>query len=148
MPDDPFHLRRFVDAQVSTYTQARAELAAGEKRSHWMWFIFPQIGGLGSSAMAQCYAISSLQEAQAYLLHPALGPRLRECTALVNAAADRTLNQIFGYPDDLKFHSSMTLFAAADETPDSVFRAALDRHCGEKSDARTLALLASTKPVR
>lgn len=146
--DDTFHLQRFVDAQASAYPQARAELAGGEKRSHWMWFIFPQVRGLGSSAMAQRFAISGLPEAHAYLLHPVLGPRLRECTALVNAAKSRTLDQIFGYPDDLKFHSSVTLFTAADEIPDSVFRAALDTHCGGKSDSRTLAVLAATGPAR
>ena len=89
--DDPFHLQRFVDAQASSYAQAHAELAAGEKRSHWMWFIFPQIQGLGSSSMAQRYAITTMAEAEAYLAHPLLGPRLRECTALVNAVQGRTL---------------------------------------------------------
>ncbi len=141
MPNDPFHLQRFLETQVSAYAQARSELASGEKRSHWMWFIFPQIRGLGSSPMAQRYAISGLEEAQAYLAHPLLGPRLRECTALVSAVNGRTLQQIFGYPDDLKFHSSMTLFAAADPDDQNVFRAALGKYCGGKPDGRTLAAL-------
>ena len=139
MTDDHlFNLQRFVDAQSSTYTQVRAELAAGEKRSHWMWFIFPQIAGLGFSSMAQRYAIRSLDEARAYLAHPVLGPRLRECTALVNAASDRTPEQIFGYPDDLKFHSSVTLFAEVDEAPNSPFQQALSKYFNGRPDRRTL----------
>lgn len=141
MPDaDPFHLQRFLEAQESTYPQARAELAAGEKRTHWMWFIFPQIAGLGSSAMAQHYAIGDLAEAQAYLQHPVLGSRLRECTRLVLAAKGRTVETIFGYPDDLKFHSSMTLFArAADGLPaGEVFQQALDQLFSGKPDQQTL----------
>ena len=140
--DDPFHLQRFVDAQASSYTQARAELAAGEKRSHWMWFIFPQIAGLGFSSMAQRYAITDLAEAKAYLAHPVLGPRLRECTALVNAVQGRTLDQIFGYPDDLKFHSSITLFVEADNSGESVFRQALAKYFNGKPDRKTLGQLA------
>ena len=138
--EDPFHLRRFVDAQRSTYEQARRELAAGEKRSHWMWFIFPQIQGLGSSSMAQRYAITSLAEAKAYLDHPLLGPRLRECTALVNAVQGRTLADIFGYPDDLKFHSSVTLFAHA-AAADSAFHTALARYFNGQEDAGTIGQL-------
>jgi uncharacterized protein (DUF1810 family) len=138
---DPHHLQRFLDAQASTYTQAHAELATGEKRTHWMWFIFPQIRGLGSSAMAQRYAIQSMEEARAYLAHPVLGPRLRECTALVNAAHDRAISDIFGYPDDLKFHSSITLFAQADDDANSVFQQALTRNFHGKQDAATLAIL-------
>jgi uncharacterized protein (DUF1810 family) len=137
MPEDVFNLQRFVDAQASTYEQVRAELAAARKRSHWMWFIFPQIQGLGSSAMAQRYAISGLEEARAYLKHPMLGPRLKECTALVNAVEGRTLEEIFGYPDDLKFQSSMTLFAEAEETRE-VFAEALDRYAAGRRDAATL----------
>jgi uncharacterized protein (DUF1810 family) len=137
MPEDVFNLQRFVDAQASTYEQVRAELAAGQKRSHWMWFIFPQIQGLGSSAMAQRYAISGLEEARAYLQHPMLGPRLKECTALVNAVEGRTLEEIFGYPDDLKFQSSMTLFAEAEEAR-GVFAEALDRYAAGRRDAATL----------
>lgn len=136
--DDPFHLQRFLDAQASTYTQARTELAAGEKRSHWMWFIFPQIQGLGVSSMAQRYAITDLAEAKAYLAHPVLGPRLRECTALVNAASGRTLDQIFGYPDDLKFHSSVTLFSEAENSQESVFRQAVAKYFDGRPDRGTL----------
>ena len=139
--DDPFHLQRFIDAQASVYDGARAELAAGEKRSHWMWFIFPQIAGLGFSSMAQRYAITDLAEAKAYLAHPVLGPRLRECTALVNAVQGRTLEQIFGYPDDLKFHSSVTLFAQAESADDSVFAQALSKYFQGRRDSGTLSHL-------
>ena len=139
--DDPYQLQRFVDAQTSTYAQARAELAAGEKRSHWMWFIFPQVQGLGSSSMAQRYAVTDVAEAKAYLAHPLLGPRLLECTSLVNAVQDRTLDRIFGYPDDLKFHSSMTLFAKADSGEPNVFAQALERYFHGREDAGTLRQL-------
>ena len=132
------NLQRFVDAQASTYEQARAELAAGEKRTHWMWFIFPQIQGLGLSSMAQRFAISGLAEAVAYLAHPVLGPRLRECTALVNTVQGRSLDQIFGYPDNLKFHSSVTLFAEAERLPASVFRQALEKYFKTAPDRATL----------
>jgi uncharacterized protein (DUF1810 family) len=108
---DPYRLQRFVDAQASCFAQVRSELLAGRKQSHWMWFIFPQISGLGSSPMARRFAISGVAEADAYLNHPVLGDRLRDCTALVNAVAGRSIHDIFGYPDDLKFHSSVTLFA-------------------------------------
>src|ERR1700761_459059 len=114
---DPFDLQRFVDAQDSCYAQVLSELAAGKKRSHWMWFMFPQIQGLGSSGIAQRFAISGIEEARAYLDHPVLGTRLRECTALVNAVAGRSVEDIFGYPDDLKFRSSVTLFARAAKDP-------------------------------
>lgn len=137
---DPFRLQRFVDAQAGVYRQVIEELRAGRKRSHWMWFIFPQIRGLGFSAMAAAYAISSLNEARAYLAHPLLGPRLRECTALVNAVEGRTAGEIFGYPDDLKFRSSMTLFARAAQD-NRVFRDALDKYFGGNEDAATLARL-------
>ncbi len=110
---DPYNLQRFVEAQDPIFDQVRDELRAGRKRSHWMWFVFPQISGLGGSPMAQRYAISSLAEAKAYLQHPVLGPRLRECTRLVIGTEGRTIEEIFGYPDDLKFRSSMTLFAHA-----------------------------------
>src|SRR3569833_2394010 len=123
---DPFDLQRFVEAQERIYEAALAELTAGAKRSHWMWFVFPQIAGLGSSPMAQRYALASLAEARDYLAHPVLGPRLRECTAAVMAVAERTAHQVFGSPDDLKFRSSMTLFTeAAPQEP--LFRAALSR---------------------
>ena len=110
---DNYNLQRFVEAQDPVFEQVRAELQAGQKQSHWMWFIFPQLRGLGRSATATRFAISSLAEAQAYGQHQILGPRLRECTRLVNGAERRSAREIFGYPDDLKFHSSMTLFAAA-----------------------------------
>ena len=102
MPD-PYRLQRFVEAQASCIAQVESELAAGKKKTHWMWFIFPQLEGLGSSPTAQHYAISGIDEAKAYLAHPVLGARLRECTALVNAVSGRSVEAIFGYPDDLKF---------------------------------------------
>ena len=136
MAADPFDLQRFVDAQAQTYGQARAELAAGRKRGHWIWFIFPQIQGLGFSEMSRQYAISGLDEARAYLAHPLLGARLRECVALINAFEDRTLNAILGDPDDLKFHSSVTLFVEADGG--SVFVDALKRYFAGKHDQATV----------
>ena len=104
---------RFIDAQEPVFSEVLKELRAGRKTSHWMWFIFPQIEGLGHSSTARYFAIRSLDEAKAYLRHPMLGPRLRECARLVNAVESRTASQIFGYPDDLKFRSSMTLFSHA-----------------------------------
>jgi uncharacterized protein (DUF1810 family) len=137
---DPFDLARFVDAQGATYPRALQELQAGDKRSHWMWFIFPQVAGLGFSAMAQRYAISGLDEAQAYLQHPVLGERLRVCAAAVNAVTGRTAHQVFGSPDDMKFRSSMTLFGRA--APDEpAFRAALERYFEGQEDPRTLEIL-------
>lgn len=143
--NDPYDLRRFLDAQASTFAQARRELADGQKESHWMWFIFPQIRGLGSSAMAQRFAISGLDEAAAYLAHPVLGSRLRECATLVNAANGRSLLDIFGYPDNLKFHSSMSLFAQAalhvvsrPGAGDQVFTEALVKYFDGKPDQATL----------
>jgi uncharacterized protein (DUF1810 family) len=137
---DDYDLKRFVDAQCSAYDDARAELRSGRKRTHWMWFIFPQIAGLGHSAMAQHYAISSLAEAEAYLAHPVLGTRLRELTGIVNGLDERTVDQIFGYPDDMKFHSSMTLFAqcANDTEP---FLEALRKYFAGEPDAGTLERL-------
>lgn len=134
---DPYHLQRFVDAQDSCYAQVHSELAAGNKRSHWMWFVFPQIQGLGSSAMAQRFAISGIEEAKAYLDHPLLGARLRECTGLVNGLTGRAIDDIFGYPDDLKFHSSVTLFARAADGP-SVFAEALGKYFNAVPDQATL----------
>jgi uncharacterized protein (DUF1810 family) len=134
---DPFDLDRFVRAQDPVLDQVRRELADGRKRSHWMWFVFPQLRVLGRSATALRYGIGSLAEAKAYLAHPVLGPRLAECTELVNRVEGRSVHQIFGSPDDLKFHSSMTLFAAADhEAP--VFREALGKHFGGALDALTV----------
>jgi uncharacterized protein (DUF1810 family) len=140
MTDDPYNLQRFVAAQAGVYDRVAAELRAGRKRSHWMWFIFPQISGLGFSAMAQRYAISSRAEAVAYLEHPLLGARLLECTGSVNAVEGRSIHEIFGSPDDMKFRSSMTLFAQA--APDGAsFAEALDKYFGGEPDARTLDLL-------
>jgi uncharacterized protein (DUF1810 family) len=144
--EDCYDLGRYVSAQQPVYASVCAELAAGCKRSHWMWFIFPQLRGLGSSPMAQHFAISSLGEARAYLAHPLLGERLRECTRLVNGVAGSTAEAIFGYPDYLKFHSCMTLFAqAAGEPPataDRIFGEALARYCRGEPDPLTLKLLA------
>lgn len=136
---DPFDLKRFVDAQRSVYAEVCAELAAGCKRSHWMWFVFPQLKGLGRSATAQHYGIASKAEAQAYWAHPLLGPRLKECTELVLAVDGRSAHQIFGPPDDLKFRSCMTLFARA--TGDAVFSRALEKFFDGRPDEATLRLL-------
>jgi uncharacterized protein (DUF1810 family) len=138
--DDPFNLQRFVDAQDGVFDRVCSELRAGRKRSHWMWYIFPQISGLGSSATAQKFAISSMAEAKAYLAHPLLGPRLRGCTELVNAIEGRSIDDVFGYPDHLKFHSSMTLFARAAPL-DPVFQAALQKFFGGQEDPATLGRL-------
>jgi uncharacterized protein (DUF1810 family) len=113
--NDPYNLQRFVDAQRDVWERATRELRDGRKESHWMWFVFPQIRGLGHSSTAQRYALSSVDEAKTYLDHPVLGPRLRESTQLVNSVEERAIEDIFGYPDYLKFHSSMTLFAHATE---------------------------------
>ncbi|MGA9088566.1 MAG: DUF1810 domain-containing protein [Bradyrhizobium sp.] len=137
--DDPFDLQRFVDAQAPVYPRVLAELRHGRKQSHWMWFIFPQLAGLGRSPMARRFAISSREEAAAYLGHGILGPRLRECTALVNAVEGRTILQILGSPDDLKFGSSMTLFAAVSAEPE--FAAAIAKFYGGAPDRKTLELL-------
>ena len=134
---DRFGLERFVEAQEGVYEQACAELRAGRKRSHWMWFVFPQIRGLGSSPTAVRFAISGMEEARAYLEHPMLGPRLRECTAIVVGVEGRSVEEIFGYPDDLKFHSSMTLFAKAGEEA-GVFGEALEKYFGGRMDGGTL----------
>jgi uncharacterized protein (DUF1810 family) len=135
-----FDLDRFVDAQQGVYETALAELRAGRKRSHWMWFIFPQIAGLGQSAMSRTYAIASSDEAAAYLAHPVLGDRLRESAAAVLAHDDEEIGEIFPHPDDLKFHSSMTLFA--DVAPDeALFQACLDRFFDGAPDPATLERL-------
>jgi uncharacterized protein (DUF1810 family) len=139
-----FGLQRFVEAQDRVYSSVVGELRSGQKRSHWMWFVFPQLQGLGSSAMAREYAIRSREEARAYADHPVLGPRLRECVELVLATERRTASQIFSYPDDLKFHSSMTLFEATAAVPD-VFRAALTKYFDGRPDQRTLDLLRHLK---
>ncbi|MFM0466099.1 DUF1810 domain-containing protein [Paraburkholderia strydomiana] len=137
---DRYDLQRFVDAQQPVYGRVTDELRAGDKRSHWMWFIFPQIKGIGSSPTAQRYAISGLDEVRDYLDHPVLGPRLRECTAIVNGIEGKTLDEIFGYPDNLKFCSSMTLFAGAAQDC-ALFKAALRKHCGDEADPLTRARL-------
>jgi uncharacterized protein (DUF1810 family) len=141
-----YDLGRFVEAQDRVLPRARAELQAGRKQSHWMWFIFPQLAGLGSSATAREYAISSLDEARAYLGHELLGQRLSECTHLVNEVQGRTIEQIFGYPDYLKFRSCMTLFARAAAAADDadgarVFRTALEKYFAGEEDALTAGLL-------
>ena len=133
-----YDLERFVAAQEGVYDRALAEITAGHKRTHWMWFVFPQLAGLGSSPTAQAYAISGAAEARAYLADPLLGPRLVECARAL-LTADHP-ERVFGYPDDLKLCSSMTLFAAVADDP-AVFTAVIDRFCGT-SDQRTLDLLA------
>lgn len=138
--DDPHNLRRFVEAQDSVIDAVKRELRAGRKRSHWMWFVFPQMDGLGSSRMARRYAISSRAEAEAYLAHPILGPRLRECTELVNDVEGRSANEIFGSPNDLKFRSSMTLFDAVADDP-TPFRTALEAYYDGDPDPKTIELL-------
>lgn len=137
----PYELERFVQAQQPVYAQVIDELRAGRKQSHWMWFIFPQIQGLGHSEMAKRYAISSRDEAVAYLAHPVLGPRLEQCAQLVVAIRGKTLNEIFGAPDDMKFHSSMTLFASV-AGPESIFHACLNKYCSNQPDPATVARLA------
>ncbi|MVV50312.1 DUF1810 domain-containing protein [Pseudomonas sp. PB120] len=139
---DAFNLQRFVQAQAPVFERVQEELSAGKKRRHWMWFIFPQIAGLGSSEMSRHFAIGSAAEATAYLDHPLLGARLRTCTQLVLNVEQRSIADIFGHPDDLKFHSSMTLFCqfAPDDSP---FHQALDRYFHGIQDDWTLSLLDS-----
>ena len=137
--NDPFDLKRFVDAQAPVYQRVVAELSRGRKQSHWMWFIFPQLAGLGLSEMAQRYAIASRDEAIAYLKHDILGPRLLECTALVNAVDGKTIREILGSPDDMKFRSSMTLFAAVSDNP--IFAEAIEKYYAGEKDQATLATL-------
>jgi len=140
---EPYNLERFVAAQEGVHERALAELRAGEKRSHWMWFIFPQIAGLGFSPMAQRYAIGSLDEARAYLAHPVLGDRLRACTAAVNGVTGRSAHALFGSPDDVKFRSSMTLFTrAAPQEP--LFAAVMARYFDGEPDPLTLAKLGAS----
>ena len=137
MPSDTHDLERFVTAQAPAYPAVLEELRAGQKRTHWMWFVFPQIAGLGHSTTARYFAIASIAEASAYLAHPTLGPRLKTCTELVLQVEGRSVEAIFGSPDNLKFHSSMTLFnqVAPDEP---VFGAALQKYFGGESDRQTL----------
>ena len=138
--NDPHSLARFVQAQEGDYETALREITAGSKRSHWMWYIFPQIDGLGSSAMARRYAIKSADEARAYLAHPVLGERLRACAQAAAAVEGRNATEIFGSPDDLKLRSSATLFAAV-SPPDSVFQKLLDKFYPAGPDPATLRLL-------
>ena len=140
MSPDPHGLRRFLDAQSAVYARVTAELTAGKKTTHWMWFVFPQMRGLGASETARHFGIAAADEALAYLQHPVLGARLAECTDLVLAVTDRTALALFGSPDDLKFISSMTLFEhVAPQEPR--FAAAISRYAGGRRDARTLSLL-------
>lgn len=137
---DPHDLARFVEAQAGIYAEALAELSAGRKRSHWMWFVFPQVTGLGASSMSKRYAIGSEAEATAYLDHPLLGPRLLRCVEAMLAVEDRSAHDILGSPDDMKFRSSLTLFAAVSPAG-SVFHRALDRFFDGAQDEKTLAVL-------
>lgn len=139
-PPDPFDLDRFVQAQADDYERAVAEIAAGRKVSHWMWYIFPQLAGLGTSHLAQRYAVRSLDEARAYLAHPLLGPRLIACAEAAIGVEGRTANDIFGFPDDLKLRSSATLFALV-TPPGSAFERVLAKFYRGERDERTLALL-------
>jgi len=144
---DPFDLQRFVDAQDRVYPTVLDELRGGRKRSHWIWFVFPQLRGLGRSQTALRYGISSLEEAQAYLAHDTLGPRLRECTRLVAAIDGSSADDVFGWPDNLKVRSSMTLFARATDDPDvqADFRAVLDKFYDGAEDSATVDLLSAAR---
>lgn len=137
---DTYNLARFVSAQAGSYSQVVRELRDGQKRTHWMWFVFPQIDGLGMSPTSRHYAIKSLEEARGYLRHPILGPRLIECTKIVNSHEGLTARAIFGTPDDMKFHSSMTLFELVAE-PESEFAIALNHFFAGQRDAKTLELV-------
>ena len=141
---DPFDLRRFVEAQESIHGTALAELKAGRKRTHWMWFVFPQVQGLGNSPMAVKFSVKSREEARRYLEHPLLGVRLRECADAVHAFEGRSASDIFGYPDDLKLKSSMTLFESVAE-PGSVFGKVLEKYFQGEKDVRTLEVLQAMK---
>ena len=138
--DDPFDLERFVEEQRGTYEQACAELRRGRKTGHWIWFIFPQMKGLGMSAMSERYGIGSLAEARAYLEHSILGPRLREISEIVLGIEGRTVEEIFGWPDDMKLRSSMTLFAMA-SSEERVFVDVLAKYFGGKRDERTVEMI-------
>jgi uncharacterized protein (DUF1810 family) len=141
---DPHNLQRFVDAQAKVLDAVRSELRAGRKTSHWMWFVFPQIEGLGHSALAKHFAISSGEEAQAYLNHSLLGPRLIECVRLLLGVEGRTIADILGHPDDLKFRSSMTLFSRVAQD-NAIFQEALDKYFAGEPDRRTLERLQSSQ---
>ncbi|PWJ77619.1 uncharacterized protein (DUF1810 family) [Pseudaminobacter salicylatoxidans] len=137
---DPFDLTRFIRAQDTVLARVRTELKEGRKASHWMWFVFPQIAGLGTSTMSRHYAIGSLEEARAYLAHPVLGPRLRECVDILLALPPLSAHEIFGSPDDRKLHSSLTLFAQA-APGETLFTHALERYFGGAADMATVKLL-------
>lgn len=143
--NDPFDLKRFITAQEGIYGRVLAELKSGRKRTHWMWFIFPQIKGLGHSPTSIHYAIKSIAEARRYLGHPVLGGRLTECSEALLALEGPTVSEIFGYPDDMKLKSSMTLFAAVAEDPRSAFIRVLEKYYHGEPDARTLRLLEELK---
>jgi uncharacterized protein (DUF1810 family) len=138
---DPFNLERFLTAQAPVIETVLVELRRGRKQSHWMWFVFPQLRGLGHSSTAQFYGISSLAEARAHLAHPVLGSRLNLCTKTVNEIVGSSLQAIFGSPDDMKFRSCATLFSIAAEDANSPFRHALDRWCEGQPDEATMALI-------
>jgi uncharacterized protein (DUF1810 family) len=140
---DPYDLDRFVRAQADVYERALSEIKSGDKRTHWMWYIFPQLDGLAFSSTSRHYAIKTIEEARAYLQHPVLGPRLLECAQAVLGVTDRTAMQIFGSPDDLKLRSSATLFACI-SPPGSVFDRLLEKYYGGARDDKTLRLLGST----
>lgn len=142
-PSDPFDLDRFISEQEGVYDRVLDELSCGQKRTHWMWYVFPQIDGLGTSATARHYAIKNIEEAKAYLQHSVLGPRLLECAESVLAIEGRSASDIFGFPDDLKLKSSMTLFACVAGS-DSVFARIIDKYYGGEQDASTLQLLEKT----
>ena len=147
MSPDQFNLRRFIEAQDPVIEQVLDELRAGRKASHWMWFVFPQIQGLACSSMAQRYALASTEEARAYYQHPVLGARLKQCTGLVLRIEGRRVEQIFGYPDELKFRSCMTLFAqVVPEEP--IYRAALQKYFAGEPDALTLQSGQASAPSR
>lgn len=146
MLDDRYHLHRFVDAQEHDYARALTEICAGQKRSHWMWYVFPQYDGLASSATSKYYALKSLGEADAYLRHPVLGARLIECVEALCALEGRSAAQIFGFPDDLKLRSCATLFACV-SAPGSVFERLLAKYFAGESDDRTLRLIGAARSV-
>ncbi len=145
--DAAHDLERFVQAQRGVHEQALAEIRRGRKSSHWMWFVFPQLAGLGASEMARRYAIASLDEARAYLAHPVLGPRLRACAQAAAALTGLSAGEVFGHPDDLKLRSSLTLFEAADPSVEA-FAQALDALCGGRRDPATLERLSLAAAVR
>lgn len=142
---DPFNLQRFVAAQAEVYARALGELRQGRKRSHWMWYVFPQIAGLGRSSTSRFYAIGTLEEARAYLEHHLLGARLHECTEAVLEVEGKSAEEIFGSPDDMKFRSSMTLFALAEPDP-GLFRLALEKYFKGEADALTVQKLTGPPP--